>query len=389
MTTIDRRQLLRSLTATTACASVLSRIDAAQAAEFRHAGHASSASSNAWVLARECRQRLADHAVDFWARPFCDIPYTQYLPRDIARCAMWCEAFDPSRRPNLEEINASFNSHCLDCGNRPLFAAHLDGNETLASTLQSLIENEISTSTARTAFIALDSLGPWKELSWADVLPAFTSCYDRTIGHFHLPQRGLRQWATYLNAHFRSEDETPHFRELFVDAAAGCDAIILTSHALIENDLGLCPRASTETLVGELIRRFGHGLLDRDLVDQIAGTGERSSKDKTRLYALGSATLHSPFDRLHHFYWLLDRQRELVCGSFGEIDDDERPILVVTFADNEPPDLLADTFQDDWARVHVLRQPTYAVPNRGEPWSRLLHVIALWPFELDGYGGRG
>ena len=39
----------------------------------------------------------------------------------------------------------------------------------------------------------------------ADVLSAISSSYDRIIGRFYLPQRGLRQWRKFLNGYFHSE----------------------------------------------------------------------------------------------------------------------------------------------------------------------------------------
>ena len=102
----------------------------------------------------------------------------------------------------------------------------------------------------------LDSLGPLREPSWADVLPAFSSSFDRIIGHFHLPQRGLRQWRKFLNGYFHSESGRG-FQEFFTDAAAQCDAVILTSSALVESDLRCDPCASTEELTGKLMRDLG------------------------------------------------------------------------------------------------------------------------------------
>lgn len=254
--TIGRRQLMGSLAAAAVCPPVASAHGAAPAAPTR-VNHQGRQSPEGWFLAKESCQQPTDHVVDFWERPFCDIAYTQYLPPEIARGAMCYEAFDGAHRPTRETIDRSTKKLCRDWIGRPRFAAHLDGIETLPSTLRSLIEHEGPKSTARTAFISLDSLGPWREPSWSEVLPAFRSCYDHIIGHFHLSQRGLRQERKLLNGSPLTKSGRGYFEEFFTDAAAQCDAVILTSPALVESDLRCCPRASTEELVGKLMRHLG------------------------------------------------------------------------------------------------------------------------------------
>jgi hypothetical protein len=47
----------------------------------------------------------------------------------------------------------------------------------------------------------------------------------------------------------------------------------MTSQSLVENDICLPARASTEMLIGELMRRFGHVLLDENVIEHIAPIG--------------------------------------------------------------------------------------------------------------------
>jgi hypothetical protein len=121
MTNIDRRRLLRSLATATVCAPVLS-IDMADASPRRGSIH--QWGQPKWLLAKESRWELTNHAVDFWERDFCDIAYSQYLPREIARGAMNYEAFDGPNRTTLEAIDRTMKNH-RDWVGRPRFAAHL------------------------------------------------------------------------------------------------------------------------------------------------------------------------------------------------------------------------------------------------------------------------
>jgi hypothetical protein len=230
MTNIDRRRLLRSLAATTVCAPAVSNIKAADASVRRGAIHEVGQSFEGWLLARESRQQLTDHAVDFWARPWSDVPYTKHLPREIARGAMW---YEPFGRPNCrtpEEIDKSLKHYCFGWSETPRrYAACSNNFNNVSSTLESLIGSDASNSTSRTVLLSLDSSGPMREPNWATALPAFRSCYDRIIGHFHLPQRGLCQSRKFLNGHFHSQNGGGYFKEFFTDAAMQCDAVVLTS----------------------------------------------------------------------------------------------------------------------------------------------------------------
>ena len=330
--TIDRRHLLGSLAAATICAPAVSASRADDAAASTRANH-NSQSSEGWLLARQCRQQQPDHAVDFWTRPFCDISHTQYLPAEIVRGAIWHDASNQPDCQTPQAIERSFQEYRFDWAEKPhRLAACSNGRDTLASALRSVIADEASHSTARTALLSLDSFGPLREPSWADVLPAFRSCYQRIVGHFHLERRGLRQWRECLNASFPAG----YFRDFFTDAAAQCDAVILTSAGLCESDVRCDPRASTEELAGQLMRDLGCALLTPAVLDRIVDAAPR----KPRLFALASMRVWTMDDYHIHHHLLFDRQRDLVSGSFGDAVLDEPVLLVATAVEDLHSDLL-------------------------------------------------
>jgi hypothetical protein len=383
MTNIDRRRLLTSLAAATVCAPALS-IDMADASPRRGAIHQWGLRSEGWLLARESRRELTNHAVDFWERDFCDIAYTQYLPPEITRCAMgWHKAFDGLNRPTLETIDRSMKYQCRNWVGRRRFAAHLDGVETLSSTLQSLIAEEASNSMTRTAFLSLDSLGPSLEPDWAQVLPAFRSCYDRIIGHFHIPQRGLRQWRKFLNGHLHSKSGRGYFQEFFTDAAAQCDAVILTSSALCERDFRCCPYASTEELVGKLMRHLGCALLTPAVLERVVGAGGAGTRRKPRLFALASLGLWTMDDYYLEFPRTIGWQSALVQGSFGDAVPDERPLFVATAVEDLQSDLVEEIRREAGESFFTTATPAYAIENRRDRTISYTKMITLWPFEFD------
>ena len=200
-----------------------------------------------WLLAREHHSEVAGHIVDFWTRPLGDIDYRRHLPAEIARAAISFGLVEPSdcRRP--ETIEENLRREWGGWSEKPRrYGACSNDIKALAASLRVLIGSEEST--ARTALLALGSQGYyWPEPAWAKVIPAFRSCYNHIIGHFHLERRGLRQWRESLNASFPEG----YFQEFFTDAAMQCDAIIVTSPALCEIDVRCCPGALSEELAGE------------------------------------------------------------------------------------------------------------------------------------------
>jgi hypothetical protein len=386
MINIDRRRLLTSFAATTVCAPAVSTINAADALVRRGAIHHGSQPNAGWFLAREPVQQLTNHAVDFWERDFCDIAYSQYLPREITRGAMCYQAFDGPNQPTLVAIDRSMKDHCRDWVGRPRIAAHLDGIETLSSTLKSLIEEDSSNSTTRTAFLSLDSLSPspMREPNWADVLPAFRSCYDHIIGHFHLPQRGLRQYRQFLNTHSHS-DKGAYFQQFFTDAAVQCDAVILTSSALCERDFHCCPYASTEELVGQLMRQLGCALLTPAVLERVVEAGEAETPRKPRLFALASLGLWTMDDYFLAYPNIFGLQYELVHCSFGSVMLDEQPLHVVTAVENLQSDLVDEVRRAAGGSFFTTTTPSYEydVEKLGHPSLNDMKMITLWPFEFD------
>lgn len=106
----------------------------------------------------------------------------------------------------------------------------------------------------------------------------------------------------------------------------------MTSQSLVEHDIYLGSRASTEMLIGELMRRFGYVMLDENVMEYIAPIGEPFAKRglPPRVFALGSAGSSRSFPEieLRDLCW----QRELVFSSFGK--PILRPLLIATGTDN-------------------------------------------------------
>lgn len=373
---IDRRRLLGSLAATTACVPVASSINAAGFAARGDANNESQ-SYETLFLAREVLQKPS--IVDFWMRPFCDIAYEQYLPREIARGKMWYEALGQPDRSTSEAIDRSIKYHCRAWAGRPQMAAHVDCIQTFSSTLRTLIEDEAANSTARTAFLSLDSLGPSREPNWAEVLPAFRSCYDRVVGHFHLPQRGLRQWRKFLNGHFHSESGRGYFAEFFTDAAVQCDVVILTSTALVESDLSCCPRASVEELVSELMGHLGRALMAPAALERIVGAHEHRVGEP-RFFALASLALETMDNSCG---LVMRRQAELVRGAFGDQIPGQHPLHVATTAEDMRSHLLNHISEANMVSLFPTAASTNEIEKRQHGNLDQLQLLTLWPFEFN------
>jgi hypothetical protein len=374
--TIDRRHLLGSLAAAAVCPPVASAHAAAPSIPAR-VNHEGRQSNEGWFLVRESRQQPIDYAVDFWERPFGDIAYTEHLSPEITRGAMWYDAFDKPNRQTHKAIGRSFIHPrlCASCSN---------SFDAISSALRWL-QDDASNSTARTAFLSLDSLSPspMREPSWADVLPSFRSCYDHIIGHFHLPQRGLRQYRKFLNAHFGSQNERGYFQEFFTDAAMQCDAVIVTNSALCERDPRCCQYAPTEELVGNLMRQLGCALLTPTVLKQILSAGETGTRRKPCFFALASLGLWTMDDYFLEFPRTISWQSELVSGSFGDAVPDKRPLFVTTAVEDLQSDLIeeirrqaGESFFTTTSSAHEIEKQRYSILNE-------MKLISLWPFKFD------
>lgn len=375
--TINRRHLLGSIAAATACTPIVSSAHAADATASKQASP-KSRSSEGWLLARECRHQLTDHAVDFWERQFGDIAHTRHLPAEILRGTIYYDTFDKPDCQMSEAIDRSFQEHPFDREENPRrLAACSNSAGTLASTLRSLVKTEASDQIARTALLSLDSFGPLQEPPWAEVLPAFRACYERIIGHFHLGLRGLRQWRKSLNANFPAG----YFQEFFTDAAAQCDAVVITSAGLCESDVRCDPYASTEELAGQLMHDLGCALLTPAVLDRIVGVG--TTPRKPRLFALASTRLWTMDDYCIHHHVLFDRQRDLVAASFGNNVPAEETLLVATAVEDLHSHLV-DEIRENASRSFFTTTISACEVEKSRPsHCNYLRMIRLWPFSLD------
>jgi hypothetical protein len=107
-----------------------------------------------------------------------------------------------------------------------------------------------------------------------------------------------------------------------------------------------------------------------------------------RLFALASVTMQAPYShRFIEIRKILDRQRRLVFGSFGDVALDGTPIVVaITLRDRQlqrhfvydhrgPLGPIKSSFE--------VRGPTYQSRHEGSPGDDALELIALWPFNFD------
>jgi hypothetical protein len=173
-----------------------------------------------------------------------------------------------------------------------------------------------------------------------------------------------------------------------VEPASLCDAVIVTSAGLVETDAGLCPSEPTEKLVGELVRRLGHALLEWKILDRIIGAGETTPKP--RFFALSSATLNAPSEPLLHLQMMLDRQSAFLSGSFAPLAVEDSPLFILT--SEEYDSHLCSGAGDVLARAAAMagyalgpdmfatvQAPRYETETRRPGY---LDITALWPFKF-------
>lgn len=393
MSRIDRRRVLTSLAGGAAVTGVAPKIPTAALAALdlgqpckraeRHEG---------WLIARQRCERAAEPIIDFWSMPWADIHYAIHLPPQVARAVISYEDFgkpvDTAQNPVdiFTRTSVHYLREWIDPAKLDRFTVNSDCPVESFSSLLTPLIGERST-TSRTAIVALDSLAPGPaQRSWAQILPAFAGCYDSVIGISHFEQRGSCQARSYCNQ-VLGED---YFDQAFLEPSAMCDAVIVTSAGLIETDAGLCPSASTENLVGELMRRLGHALLDQNILGRIVGTAG-TKNPRPRYFALGSATLNAPFEPLLHLQMMLDRQSAFVSASFAPLAADELPLFIVTSEEYDSRlwsgtrDVLAKAaamsgYRNDREMFATAQAPRYQADAR---WPGAIDLIALWPFKLD------
>lgn len=381
MTNINRRYVLRSLAASTVLAGVVPA-EGAPAKEVPEAAKRNGKPDlrrGAWFIARQSRKTPGHHTVDFWSKPLCEIRHPDFLPADITRGVLWHDhAGDGSPdHPALEYVDSVFRRGRSDWINDPhQFAEYVDGTNGLTSVLPPMISEKTENSRCRrTALLDLDS--QWAspmDPDWADMLPAFRRCYDRVIGHFHLEARGFRHWKKWL-----TQFDDSYFEQFFSKAASQCDAVILTSGSLAEHDSMHSPTASTEELVGQLMQRFGHALLDENTLEQILPVRSEGIRRHTRVFALASVTLTASWPKIDEKDLL--RQRALVEGSFGN-NKHMRPLMIATY-DNEFA-RLGEDIRDRYCGTHIAFLRTMNRNRlRGEDSREPLDLFMLWPFDAE------
>jgi hypothetical protein len=271
MTRIDRRRLVQSLTAAIACTGLppsLARSEVAVPNERR------LRLKEWWTMIRRHDPLRIPNAegstVDFWSREYSEIDYGDHLPPEIQRTSLFYESCDRNYFNNeralsyLDAIPERFGIS-PPLGETLNWSVCWDTNYLPGSYL-SIAGSPSSPKKLRTGLFAIDSNGRSpSEPEWAEMLPDFRRTYERIVGLCYLPQGDPGRTKAHLDTVLR--------------AAYHCDAVIVTSRTLAETDPGLAPA----TLVGELVRRLGHALLERKFLDRIPS----GTKRKPRFFALG------------------------------------------------------------------------------------------------------
>jgi hypothetical protein len=397
MTNIDRRRFVSTIGVMAACAAAAPTVSSANVVAPPKTRRSDERGENyGWCLARQHLTHPAatsgaiQHcAVDFWSKPLSAISLANHLPSEISRGVLWFDGFRPDKTlaERLEYIDSVHANHNYAWIEEPRFIATCsDDIEQLSSTFQSLTADDSSAGAhLRAALLHLDSMSPAaNEPEWAQLIPALAPCYDQIIGYYNIQERGLRHLRAWWDDNDNSVGwENSFFKKSIFDPALQCNAVVFTSPALIETDPGLCPRASIETLIGELIRHFGYAVLDRAVSNTIVVSEDDRMKRRPRLFALGSVTMEK-WPGFTKVLEILERQQRLVSGSFGDLAIDQKPIVVaITSQDQQLRRDLAinrlRTYSTGRNSFFEVRVPTYEGLSVGDT----LELIVLWPFKLD------
>ncbi len=388
MNHIDRRRVLTSFAAGTAMASASSVIPkVALAAPETDTFQQSPEYCDGWLLAQQQRDSAESTIVDFWSMPWAEIRYAKYLPPQIRRGLVSYEQF-PRRAEAQNAIGAYKDGDenrygWLDLRRLERFIADSDGRQPFVPLLDSFLGAD--SAAGRTCLMALDSSSMSCASPWEHILPAFRGHYESIVGIKHFANRGLCQQRAFYQRNLRKG----YFDCDFMRPVSLCDATIVTSEGLIETDAGLCSRATTEELAGELVRRLGHALLDPTIRDRIVGT--RTPGSRPRLFALGSATINAPAP-LSNLESILYRQNAFVSASFGPLAG--LPLFIVTSTERGadlPIGTLPAGIIDVFSRMHGYPIEPVAIDEVQAPyyqpgardWPGALDLIALWPFKLE------
>ena len=170
------------------------------------------------------------------------------------------------------------------------------------------------------------------------------------------------------------------FERVFTNAASQCDAVVFTSQSLMENDVHLPARASTERLLGEVMQRFSQVLLENEITRDIVSTGKVSQQSKTpRIYALGSAGASKTFPEVQSADLL--RQRELTFSSFGK--PVLHPLIIGLGLDERSAESIRT--QVDHTNIIFLKARSAQELDVNDENAEWLKFVTLWPFDTD-YG---
>jgi hypothetical protein len=397
MSLIDRRRILTSLAGGAAIASASHAISKEAFADTESSALRERAVRHyCWVLAQQGVRTRTQHPIDFWCGPFAPIRYENYLPPQMGRGLIAYEDFPhPIDTENkaieaFKETAKFYDRDWLDPETLDYFAVKpAVGSKDFPFIFSSLVGEK--NTPARTALLAIDS--PLGEFGRPGVLSAFSSCYNSMIGISHIGERGFLQQKRYS----RTSSESDFVRGFLRDTSL-CDTVIVTSSGLFELDAGLSPSASTEDLVGEIVRRLSYALMEPEILQRLVGG---TKKSRPRYFALGSATLSAQSEpRLHlqtqsdpllDLQTILDRQSAFVSASFAPLATDDLPLFIATSWDDDLKlregawGLLAraaarmggyEISPDVFATVQA---PRYQADAR---WPGALDLIGLWPFVL-------
>ena len=154
--------------------------------------------------------------------------------------------------------------------------------------------------------------------------------------------------------------------------------VILTCPSLIENDINLSARASTPELVGQLMQRLGHLLLDEYSLGAIVPITDNHTR-KPHVFVLGSVTSTVSQPRIDKRD--LCRQRELVFGSFGDRDlPYTRPLMIATLADQPSANIINNQLLGtDIEFVRLCDSDRLCGNDPLEP----IELITLWPLRMN------
>jgi hypothetical protein len=166
-------------------------------------------------------------------------------------------------------------------------------------------------------------------------------------------------------------------------------------------------------LVGELTRRLGYALLNREVLDQVLGVHQTEQKRKPRLFALSSSTMKDrlgihrerPYSEykadLDHQRRVAVRQYEIMSGAFGHWIRGERGLSIATRIEHPWPEYFAEMERNEaayaakeatkeaaspplgWKLLFQAPAPAYQPNSETARRAGALDLITLSPFSFD------